>query len=234
MESSRNIGRKLVRSKRAGTIEEESMPSWGEYYNYRDSADSVGEPIAAGVLFRGCSPHGYQQNKEFLELVRQAQIETRIDLRAERERDAKPVSIAGIRTVEAKIDPYKVYGEMNGFWDKDGLIERVYGFIAWQNAGALQQTVAAIEETTGGVLIHCEGGRDRTGIFVAFLQLLAGATRDQVLRGFSVNTDEERVQIFARILNVFGEDTGQQLAIRMAISSEHIRKLGERLTRSCY
>jgi protein tyrosine/serine phosphatase len=209
------------------------MHHWEEYYIYRDFADLVGQPIASGILFRGCSPYSYQQEERFLQLLAESQIGTRIDLRTESERNANPVSIPGLGTVEAEIDPYKMYGEFDGFWEKHGLIGRMYDFMAWQNSDAFQRTVTAVAETTGGVLIHCEGGRDRTGVFVAFLQLLVGATSDQVRNGFSVSTDGERCDILTKILDALGENPGQQLADGMMISYEQIRSLKGRLARPC-
>ncbi len=51
--------------------------------------------------------------------------------------------------------------------------------------GEVFKAIAAAPE--GGILLHCQGGKDRTGLVVALLLSLAGVPRDEVARDYAVS-----------------------------------------------
>lgn len=52
-------------------------------------------------------------------------------------------------------------------------------------AAVIKAVAASLDE--GAVLVHCHGGKDRTGIIVAFLLSLAGVPRDTVVEDYAVS-----------------------------------------------
>jgi protein tyrosine/serine phosphatase len=50
---------------------------------------------------------------------------------------------------------------------------------------AVLQTIA--DAPPGGVLVHCHGGKDRTGLVVALLLSLAGVPRDEVVEDYAIS-----------------------------------------------
>jgi protein-tyrosine phosphatase len=52
-------------------------------------------------------------------------------------------------------------------------------------AAAIKAVVAGLED--GGVLVHCHGGKDRTGIIVGLLLSLAGVPREIILEDFALS-----------------------------------------------
>ena len=59
-----------------------------------------------------------------------------------------------------------------------------------QNVAAAIRAVAGAPE--GGVVIHCAGGKDRTGLVTAFLLHLAGVPTDEIARDYALS--EERLR----------------------------------------
>jgi protein-tyrosine phosphatase len=50
----------------------------------------------------------------------------------------------------------------------------------------------------GGVLIHCVGGRDRTGIIALLLLALVGVSPDDIIADYELSPDPERDELLAR------------------------------------
>jgi protein tyrosine/serine phosphatase len=50
----------------------------------------------------------------------------------------------------------------------------------------------------GGVLFHCVGGKDRTGIVAMLLLALAGVTEDDIIADYELSPDPERDELLAR------------------------------------
>jgi protein-tyrosine phosphatase len=59
-----------------------------------------------------------------------------------------------------------------------------------ENAAAGVRAVARARE--GGVVVHCVGGKDRTGLLCAFLLDLAGVGREEIAADYAVS--EERLR----------------------------------------
>lgn len=57
---------------------------------------------------------------------------------------------------------------------------------------------AVARARSGGVLIHCVRGNDRTGIITLLLLALVGATPDGIIADYELSPDPERDQLLAR------------------------------------
>jgi protein-tyrosine phosphatase len=68
----------------------------------------------------------------------------------------------------------------------------------------------ALAEADGAVLVHCAGGKDRTGILVALTHHLTGVRRDDIIADFLLTNDPAHVE---RVMPVFAahiaETTGR-------------------------
>jgi protein tyrosine/serine phosphatase len=58
-----------------------------------------------------------------------------------------------------------------------------------RNRERFGQALAAVAEADGPVVIHCMGGKDRTGLVAALLLRLAGASRDEIGRDYSLSAE---------------------------------------------
>lgn len=60
----------------------------------------------------------------------------------------------------------------------------LYGDYLRLFSGRLAAVFKAIATARGKVVVHCSAGRDRSGIIAVMLQLLAGATEEDIVRGY--------------------------------------------------
>jgi hypothetical protein len=141
-----------------------------------------------GVFFRSenvdwIRPTGWEQ-------VRNAGIRTIVDLRQPGERAADTTRRPSwITTVEVDLDGLENEDFWEGYWDS-GLVGTALYFLPHLEAmpersgAALSAIVGA---PPGGVLFHCMGGRDRTGM-IALLVLKAADTEPEQIVGDYMET----------------------------------------------
>ena len=107
-------------------------------------------------------------------------ITTVIDLRNEDERSRAGGARGGIRVIhcplEAVDDP-----EYSRRWDRNWATPDFYAWGRMRWPALWSAALGAIAEAPGGVLIHCVGGRDRTGMVTAALLQTAGVRREYIL-----------------------------------------------------
>ena len=82
-----------------------------------------------------------------------------------------------------------------------------------QNVGAAIRAVA--NATEGGVVIHCAGGKDRTGLVTAFLLHLAGVESEEVARDYALSEERLRTRHEKWIAEAQSEEERERLK-RMA------------------
>ncbi len=58
-----------------------------------------------------------------------------------------------------------------------------------QRRRSLASVLASIAGTEGPKLIHCAGGKDRTGSVVSLLQHLVGVSRDTILHDYMLTNE---------------------------------------------
>lgn len=148
--------------------------------NFRD-AGGVGT-LPHGVLFRSGALHSLTaQGAQELEEIG---IRTVVDLRSRPEVSERPDSLhgAGIKYLHVP-----VYAEQR--WPQEQM--ELYPSMA-EHAGravlSVLRQLTAEHPTT--VLVHCASGKDRTGVVIAVLQSLFGATEAEVTADF-VRTNTE-------------------------------------------
>ena len=81
------------------------------------------------------------------------------------------------------------------------------------NLAAAIRAVASAPE--GGVVIHCAGGKDRTGLVTAFLLHLAGVTTDEIARDYALSEERLRTRHEKWIAEAQSEEERERLK-RMA------------------
>jgi protein-tyrosine phosphatase len=121
--------------------------------------------------------------------LREHGITTIVDLRGASERDGAR-AVEGIQTVRVPL-----------FGDDDAAflaaadaacatMEDFYVYSLESRAAEFAAAVAAVSEAAdGGVLVHCQGGRDRTGIVVALLLALVGVPDDVIAADYAASED---------------------------------------------
>jgi protein tyrosine/serine phosphatase len=82
-----------------------------------------------------------------------------------------------------------------------------------QNVAAAIRAIASAPD--GGVVIHCAGGKDRTGLITAFLLHLAGVATDEIAKDYALSEERLRTRHEKWIAEAQSEEERERLK-RMA------------------
>jgi protein-tyrosine phosphatase len=161
---------------------------WDDCLNVRDLG---GLPLVDGGETRATalvrSDRAELLSGSGLQALRDHGVTTIVDLRGASERDGARV-FDGVHTVRVPL-----FGE-----DDDAFLEAAakacasteefYLYSLESCAPQFAAAVAAVGDAAGGgVLIHCQGGRDRTGIVVALLLSLVGVPDDLIAEDYAAS-----------------------------------------------
>jgi protein tyrosine/serine phosphatase len=130
-------------------------------------------------------------------------IRTLIDLRADQEREEDPpgdvpVDVLHVPFMEADEQEWKaIEGEIEAAVaaapDSASATREVYLiFLEHFHRRAADSVRAVVRAPEGGVVIHCMGGKDRTGLLTAFLLHLAGVGKEEIAADYALS--EERLR----------------------------------------
>jgi protein-tyrosine phosphatase len=167
--------------------------------NFRDAGGipaANGGEMRKGVLYRSANPDHIKSGD--INILHKMGIKTIIDLRASYEYRKKKVKIDGIEVVSLPLDfERKTREQLYPYFFKTNSEEKIaeisnslYIEIT-DGAGQVLRQVSEIllEPARSPVLIHCQAGKDRTGIIIALLQLLAGADKKIIIRDYLKSND---------------------------------------------
>jgi protein-tyrosine phosphatase len=130
-------------------------------------------------------------------------VKTVVDLRADEELEADPpadlpVSVLHVPFFDANADDWAEIEEhidavVKAAPDVQTATRDVYLIFLERFAGNVAAAIRAVADAPeGGVVVHCAGGKDRTGLVVAFLLHLAGVDDEQIAADYAVS--EERLR----------------------------------------
>jgi protein-tyrosine phosphatase len=129
-------------------------------------------------------------------------IRTIVDLRTHGERPAR--SPAGLETVHLPVFDFEdteFWGHRDGVWDSVGYRNAL---ARWPEQFAA--AVAAVGRAAqGGVLVHCQVGRDRTGLVCALLLSLAGVPAEAIAADYALS-EECLHPLYARLIEEAEDD----------------------------
>jgi protein tyrosine/serine phosphatase len=153
----------------------------------------------------------FQNENRFDELLNEKQIKTVIDLRADKEIEELPYqeqTLSKFKYIKAQLDPWN---QPEWFKEKhhQGTNEEIaYRFFATGCNDQIKSAMEAIiNEELGSVAVHCFAGKDRTGIFISFLHLLADSPIETVYADYlasEVDVQLNRLNIVLDIVNAKG------------------------------
>lgn len=142
-----------------------------------------GRTTQPGRLLRSESPHTL--NESGVRALLDIGLGAVVDLRtaSERERTPSPLEGAGVHTLYAPIftddedypDHLETAGEVYCWW----LRERSHGIALAMRAIA--------DAPAAPILVHCQAGKDRTGVIVALVLRLAGVSIDTIADDYAIS-----------------------------------------------
>lgn len=98
-----------------------------------------------------------------------------------------------------------------------------------QNVAAAVRAVASAPE--GGVVIHCAGGKDRTGLVTAFLLHLAGVATDEIAKDYALSEERLRTRHEKWIAEAQSEEERERLKRMAQTPADSIRGVFSELER---
>ena len=209
------------------------METLRKRHNFRDAsdlADGYGTRLRPGRLYRMGKIHGLGDGE--LSVIRDLGITDIIDLRSARERLVQPdPEIAGIENhhidmsagrlgLEQVLAIYEQAAVAPGSVDAPGYITESYRELPAQCTGEVRKVVELIaSKPEGSFLVHCAGGKDRTGFLTAVLLGSVGVTEEGILRDFlkSRKTPEEDAALLSRYLRRFRSEYGLDIPPEVAM-----------------
>jgi|tagenome__1003787_1003787.scaffolds.fasta_scaffold20874355_2 protein-tyrosine phosphatase len=122
-------------------------------------------------------------------------ISTIVDLRMDEEREADPPADIPVEVVHVNVlagSPPDYGEQLDALVDAAdtpaGKTQAVYLDFLERFARNWAAAIRAVADAPpGGVLVHCQGGKDRTGLVVALLLSLAGVSADEIAADYAIS-----------------------------------------------
>ena len=180
------------------------------FWNLRDVA-GIAPRIKAGVLYRSATPALYPVSKRSLAVLNERKIGHIIDLRGADEvlkTPYAPEMLTGRTYDHLPMDPYRQPAWFKARdWSHRDSRGTAYEFFLRACQPSWRRAVQAILGNAGATLVHCHAGKDRTGLFIAALQLLLGVDQSIIERDYLASggdTDLKYLNIFTEFLEEIG------------------------------
>jgi len=204
------------------TLEKE-LNQFDGLYNFRDIGGYKtidGNVMKKGILFR--SDELSRLTQKDLEKFKLLNIKSICDLRTHREQKSKPSRIKsehGIQLINISIydksqefthrEFFKFLVTKSSTIDFEKIMKDMYHDIAFISYAQIYEIISLLSEQKNlPALIHCTGGKDRTGFISAIIQLLVGVPYQKVLDDYLYSNDliaprMKKIENFIRWMSLF-------------------------------
>ncbi|MFZ4454662.1 MAG: tyrosine-protein phosphatase [Bacteroidales bacterium] len=181
------------------------------FWNFRDIA-TYNSRIKPNQIYRTATLSVFQNEPQFAELLDKAQINSIVDLRADREIEEKPYHpslIAGINYVKCQLDPWNQPEWFKQKYHYGTNEEIAYRFFALGCREEIKRTFESIiNNQEGATAIHCFAGKDRTGIVVSMIHLLSGAPMGIIETDYLASEVDVKLYRLKLVLDIIETDGG--------------------------
>jgi protein-tyrosine phosphatase len=169
-------------------------------------------------------------------------VKTIVDLRANEELEADPpdelpVQVLHVPFLETDVDNWKeveaeIEAAVRAAPDVATATRDVYLIFLERFARNVAAAVRAIADAPeGAVVIHCAGGKDRTGLLTAFLLHLAGVGIDEIATDYALSEERLRPRHDLWLAGADSEEERERLERIMQTPAESIRGVFDELGR---
>ncbi len=202
-------------------------------WNFRDIS-THNPQIRSGRIFRTATMTLFQNEKRFDELLNEKQIKTVIDLRADKEIDELPYTTATqskFNYVRTPLDPWNqpdwfIQNHHQG--TNEEIAYRFFGIGCNDKIKTAMEAI--INENNGSVAVHCFAGKDRTGIFISLLHLLADTPIEVVYADYLASEVDVQLHRLNIVLDIVKEKGGiEPYLLWCGLSHSQILKIKQKL-----
>lgn len=214
-------------------------------HNLRDLGDLPtihGRTIARNQFFRSDSPHMITRHGQ-QQLINLG-IGTIIDLRSENERNRLPNPLANHPEVLYHNIPLMADGIIEQNAEELTHLGAFYRFLLHNSQPAFAKVFSTMAEQSGAILIHCQVGKDRTGLVAALLLELAGTLPEYIIEDYVASRtnitpllpalrmhrpEHISIQQYERLLDAHAEhmqDFLQELVRTYGSASQYLNHIG--------
>lgn len=202
-------------------------------WNFRDIS-THNSKIKSGRIYRTATMTLFQNENRFDELLNEKQIKTVIDLRADKEIEELPYheqTLSKFKYIKAQLDPWN---QPEWFKQKhhQGTNEEIaYRFFAIGCNDQIKNAMEAIiNEELGSVAVHCFAGKDRTGIFISMLHLLADTPMEIIYADYLASEVDVKISRLNLVLDIITEMGGiEPYLLSCGLTTNQISKLKQKL-----
>jgi protein-tyrosine phosphatase len=197
---------------------------WEGCFNVRDLGGlpaGDGRTTRAGALVRSDTPG--RLTEAGWGALRAYGIATIVDLRDESERDGLPgrAELATVHVPVLDLTDESFWATWRGTWDTPRFYRAILERFADRFASAV---VAVARANPGGVLVHCQAGRDRTGLVTALLLSVAGVPAEVIAADYELSA--ARLRPLYELLEREAGDDATRERLRRENASEAAWLLG--------
>lgn len=202
-------------------------------WNFRDIS-THNPKIKSGRVFRTATMTLFQNENRFDELLHETKIKTVIDLRADKEIDELPYTTATqskFNYVRTPLDPWNqpdwfIHNHHHG--TNEEIAYRFFGIGCNDKIKTAMEAI--INENNGSVAVHCFAGKDRTGIFISLLHLLADTPIETVYADYLASEVDVQLHRLNIVLDIVKEKGGiEPYLLWCGLSENQILKLKQKL-----
>jgi hypothetical protein len=204
------------------------------FWNFRD-INQYNPLIKKGLIYRTANFISFLESDFFEELIRNTNIKTIIELRANREIEELTYPKSFIQRFKYVLAPFDPWEQPD--WFKENYhygtdIEIAYRFFLLCCKDSIRTALLTIlNEDKGAIAIHCFAGKDRTGTLISLLHLLVGANMEVVYEDYLASeVDTEISKLNAALQIVTNEGGIIPYLLSCGLQQEEIMSLKEKLT----
>lgn len=202
-------------------------------WNFRDIS-THNSKIKSGRIYRTGTMTLFQNENRFDELLNEKQIKTVIDLRADKEIEELPYheqTLSKFKYIKAQLDPWN---QPEWFKEKhhQGTNEEIaYRFFAIGCNDQIKNAMEAIiNEELGSVAVHCFAGKDRTGIFISMIHLLADTPMEIIYADYLASEVDVKISRLNLVLDIINDKGGiEPYLLSCGLTTNQISKLKQKL-----
>lgn len=180
--------------------------------NFRDLAH-YNHTCKHEVVFRSSCLSRCQQPEIFKKFMEKHHITKIVDLRMEKEGATEPYKEKLLKKFNIKHLPFyfniKPSQEFKDKFPEDNGLKRMYRWLVSgpENQNVFREFFTSINPEKDVILIHCNAGKDRTGVLCAMIALLAGEKRKNIERDYLASEMDSRIdyiRAFFKTLDDYG------------------------------